>query len=63
MERLQLYQEESKQHLAELNEKTLRDIRDSIEKKLAGQHKLSKHEEQMYDALKGDLFNVCLLVA
>ncbi|XP_041354259.1 uncharacterized protein LOC121372068 [Gigantopelta aegis] len=52
MERLQLYQEESKQHMAELNEKTLRDIRDSIEKKLAGQHKLSKHEEKMYDALK-----------
>ncbi|XP_071114202.1 uncharacterized protein [Haliotis cracherodii] len=52
LERLRLYEEESKQHMAELNERTLRDIRDNLEKKLAGQHRLSKREEAMYDALK-----------
>ncbi|XP_067674819.1 uncharacterized protein [Haliotis asinina] len=51
-ERLRLYEEESKQHMAELNERTLREIRDNLEKKLAGQHRLSKREEAMYDALK-----------
>ncbi|KAK7503175.1 hypothetical protein BaRGS_00005440 [Batillaria attramentaria] len=51
-ERLRLFEEESKMHKQELNERTLRDIKESLEKKLAGQHKLSKREEQMYDALK-----------
>lgn len=31
----------------------MKGISKDIEKKLAGQHKLSKKEEQMYDALKG----------
>ncbi|CAL1543054.1 unnamed protein product [Lymnaea stagnalis] len=51
-ERLKLWEDESKQHKDELNEKTLKDIKDSLEKKLAGQHKLSKDEEKIYDALK-----------
>uniref|UniRef100_A0A2C9LC74 Uncharacterized protein n=1 Tax=Biomphalaria glabrata TaxID=6526 RepID=A0A2C9LC74_BIOGL len=51
-QRLRLWEEESKQHKDELNAKTLKDIKDNLEKKLAGQHKLSKHEEQIYDALK-----------
>jgi hypothetical protein len=48
-----LFEEESRAHKKELNERTLREIKENIEKKLAGQHKLSKREEQMYDALKG----------
>ena len=36
-----------------MNEKITKAIRDDIEKKLAGQHKLSKQEEEIYDALKG----------
>ena len=52
-ERLQLFEEESRARKQELNERTLREIKESLEKKLAGQHKLSKREEQMYDALKG----------
>ncbi|KAK7108804.1 uncharacterized protein [Littorina saxatilis] len=55
-ERLHLFEEESKARKQELNERTLREIKESIEKKLAGQHKISKREEQMYDALK----DVCL---
>ncbi|XP_005097136.1 uncharacterized protein LOC101862724 isoform X2 [Aplysia californica] len=52
LERLRQWEEETKQHRQELNEKTLKDIKDNLEKKLAGQHKLSKNEEQIYDALK-----------
>ncbi|XP_059166381.1 uncharacterized protein LOC131948723 isoform X2 [Physella acuta] len=51
-ERLRLWEEESKQHKEELNEKTFKEIRESLEKKLAGQHKLSRNEEMFYDALK-----------
>ncbi|KAH9500627.1 hypothetical protein Btru_077157 [Bulinus truncatus] len=51
-QRLRLWEEESKQHKEELNAKTLKDIKENLEKKLAGQHKLSKNEEQIYDALK-----------
>ncbi|KAL8566979.1 hypothetical protein ACOMHN_059779 [Nucella lapillus] len=51
-ERLQLFEEESRIRKQELNERTLREIKESLEKKLSGQHKLSKREEQMYDALK-----------
>lgn len=52
-ERLRLFEEESKQHKQELSERYLREIKEDLEKKLAGQHKLSKREEQMYDVLKG----------
>ena len=58
-ERLQLFEEESKARKQELNERTLREIKESLEKKLAGQHKLSKREEQMYDALKG-MYSICM---
>lgn len=51
-ERLHLFEEESRTHKKELNERTLREIKEDIEKKLGGQHKLSQREEQMYDALK-----------
>ncbi|XP_076079836.1 uncharacterized protein LOC143049946 isoform X1 [Mytilus galloprovincialis] len=51
-ERLQFFEDESKQHKKEMMEKTTKAIRDDLEKKLAGQHKLSKHEEEIYDALK-----------
>ncbi|PVD29205.1 hypothetical protein C0Q70_11802 [Pomacea canaliculata] len=51
-ERLRLFQEESKIHKQELSERTLKELKDSLEKKLAGQHKLSKQEELVYDALK-----------
>lgn len=53
-ERLQFFEDESKQHKKEMMEKTTKAIRDDLEKKLAGQHKLSKHEEEIYDALKGE---------
>lgn len=55
-ERLRLFQEESKIHKQELSERTLKELKDSLEKKLAGQHKLSKQEELVYDALKGGSF-------
>ncbi|XP_050390798.2 uncharacterized protein LOC126809962 [Patella vulgata] len=51
-ERLKLFEEESKIRKQELNEKTLEEIKSSLEQKLAGQHKLSQREEAMYDALK-----------
>ncbi|ESP03993.1 hypothetical protein LOTGIDRAFT_156597 [Lottia gigantea] len=51
-ERLKLFEEESRLRKQELNEKTLEEIKHNLEQKLAGQHKLSKREEQMYDALK-----------
>lgn len=56
-----MWEEERRQHQQELNEKTLKDIKDNIEKKLAGQHKLSKREEQIYDALKGYFSVICYL--
>lgn len=55
-ERLRLFQEESKIHKQELSERTLKELKDSLEKKLDGQHKLSKQEELVYDALKGGSF-------
>lgn len=39
-------------------EKISQQIRDDIEKKLAGQHKLSKKEEEAYDALRGKLMTI-----
>ena len=51
-----MFEEESKAHKKELNERTLKEIKENIEKKMAAQHKLSKREEQMYDALKGWFF-------
>ncbi|CAC5415979.1 unnamed protein product [Mytilus coruscus] len=51
-ERLQFFEDESNKHKKEMMEKTTKAIRDDLEKKLAGQHKLSKHEEEIYDALK-----------
>ncbi|RUS81620.1 hypothetical protein EGW08_010633, partial [Elysia chlorotica] len=51
-ERLRLYEEETRQHKQDLSERTLNDIKDNLEKKLAGQHKLSLREEQLWDALK-----------
>lgn len=51
-ERLQLYEEETRQHKQDLSERTLNDIKENLEKKLAGQHKLSHREEQLWDALK-----------
>jgi len=37
----------------ELIEKTRREIQEDIEKKLAGQHKLSRQDREMYEALNG----------
>ncbi|KAL5009495.1 hypothetical protein ScPMuIL_011800 [Solemya velum] len=51
-ERLQMFEEESQRHRQELYEKTMREIREEIERKLAGEHKLSKQEEEIYDALR-----------
>ena len=52
-ERLQWFEDESNKHKKEINEKISKEIRDDLEKKLAGQHKLSKQEAEIYDALKG----------
>lgn len=46
--------EESNRHRQEYSEKTMREIRETLERKLAGQHKLSRQEEKIYDALKGE---------
>ncbi|GFS13776.1 histone-lysine N-methyltransferase SETD1B-A-like [Elysia marginata] len=51
-ERLRMYEEETRQNKQDLSERTLNDIKENLEKKLAGQHKLSHREEQLWDALK-----------
>ncbi|CAG5134133.1 unnamed protein product, partial [Candidula unifasciata] len=51
-ERLRMWEEESKHHKQELNERTLKEIKDNLERKLAGQNRLSKQEEYIYDALQ-----------
>lgn len=53
LERLQYFEDESYRHKIELIEKTRREIQDDIEKKLAGQHKLSRRDQEMYEALNG----------
>jgi hypothetical protein len=50
---LSWFEDESNKHKKEINEKISKEIRDDLEKKLAGQHKLSKQEAEIYDALKG----------
>ncbi|BFZ10160.1 hypothetical protein BsWGS_13199 [Bradybaena similaris] len=51
-ERLRLWEEESKHHKQELSERTLKEVKDNLERKLAGQHKLSKQEKHIFDALQ-----------
>lgn len=51
-ERLQYFEDESNKHKKELYENISKSIREDLEKKLAGQHKLSRQEAEMYDALK-----------
>ncbi|KAL4232688.1 hypothetical protein ACF0H5_007376 [Mactra antiquata] len=51
LDRLQYFEDESYRHKIELIEKTRREIQDDIEKKLAGQHKLSHRDQEMYEAL------------
>ncbi|KAH3736148.1 hypothetical protein DPMN_042710 [Dreissena polymorpha] len=51
LERLAYFEDESYRHKLELIEKTRREIQEDIEKKLAGQHKLSRHDREMYEAL------------
>jgi len=53
LDRLAYFENESYRHKVELIEKTKREIQDDIEKKLAGQHKLSRRDEEMYEALNG----------
>ena len=56
MERLDYFEYLSYRHKQELLDKTKQDIQEDIEKKLAGQHKLSKKDEEMYEALNGKLY-------
>lgn len=51
LDRLQYFEDESNRHKFELIEKTKREIQEDIEKKLAGQHKLSRRDQEMYEAL------------
>ena len=55
LERLDYFEYLSYRHKQELLDKTKQDIQEDIEKKLAGQHKLSKKDEEMYEALNGKL--------
>ncbi|XP_060085801.1 protein piccolo-like [Ylistrum balloti] len=52
LDRLAWFEEESNKHKEEMVNKISKQIQEDIERKLAGQHKLSKKEEEMYDALK-----------
>lgn len=51
LERLQYFEDESYHHKMALIERTKREIQEDIEKKLAGQHKLSKRDQEMIEAL------------
>ena len=53
LSRLAWFEDASKRHQEEVYERTMRQVQEDIEKKLAGQHKLSKKEEEIYDAMKG----------
>ena len=53
LDRLAYFEDESNRHKFELIEKTRKEIQDDIEKKLAGQHKLSRRDQEMYEALNG----------
>ena len=53
LERLDYFEYLSYQHKQDLLDKTKQEIQEDIEKKLAGQHKLSKKDEEMYEALNG----------
>ncbi|OWF37664.1 titin-like isoform X2 [Mizuhopecten yessoensis] len=52
LDRLAWFEEESNKHKEEMVSKISKQIQEDIERKLAGQHKLSKKEEEIYDALK-----------
>ncbi|XP_053396911.1 uncharacterized protein LOC123552816 isoform X2 [Mercenaria mercenaria] len=51
LDRLAYFEDESYRHKIELIEKTRKEIQDDIEKKLAGQHKLSRRDQEMFEAL------------
>lgn len=50
--RLAWFEETSKKHQQENQERTMRTIQEELEKKLAGQNKLSRRDEGLYDAMK-----------
>ncbi|XP_056014185.1 AT-rich interactive domain-containing protein 4B-like isoform X2 [Ostrea edulis] len=52
MSRLAWFEESSKKHQQENQEKTMKTIQEELEKKLAGQNKLSRKEEGLYDAMR-----------
>ncbi|KAK3096492.1 hypothetical protein FSP39_000692 [Pinctada imbricata] len=52
LSRLAWFEEASKRRQEEVYERTMRQVKEDIEKKLAGQHKLSRKEEEAYDAMK-----------
>lgn len=47
------FEETSKRHQQQNQERTMRTIQEELEKKLAGQHKLSRAEEGLHDAMRG----------
>ena len=63
LERLDYFEYLSYRHKQELLDKTKQDIQEDIEKKLAGQHKLSKKDEEMYEALNGKWNKSCCSVS
>nr|XP_022292656.1 titin-like isoform X3 [Crassostrea virginica] len=50
--RLAWFEETSKRHQQQNQERTMRTIQEELEKKLAGQHKLSRAEEGLHDAMR-----------
>ncbi|XP_061169238.1 titin-like isoform X2 [Saccostrea echinata] len=52
MSRLAWFEETSKKHQQENQERTMKTIQEELEKKLAGQNKLSRKEEGLFDAMK-----------
>lgn len=56
MSRLAWFEESSKKHQQENQEKTMKTIQEELEKKLAGQNKLSRKEEGLYDAMRGEIY-------
>ncbi|KAK3576344.1 hypothetical protein CHS0354_039278 [Potamilus streckersoni] len=52
LERLAYFEELSYRHKQDLNDQTIKEIQEELEKKLASQHKLSQKEREMYEALR-----------